>query len=180
MTDLLDKYLIDIPYDPLKKRPEDMLEEAYVSFEVAKLLKEHGFNCATYKVWYEMLPLSIGGVINVGKRGLENFYHNETTERPSSYFNFKTEKPNYISGDIYSAPTLQMAMAWLRAKYYITINISGHGVDTGRERTNIFAYSVDVLEMRTFTGFNWGKVENTYEEAAEAALKFTLETVIQP
>lgn len=74
-----------------------MITEDYVSFEVAKLLKEKGFdqNCATYYLDGQVWRHYHGEVIPKGKQ-------------------------------IYAAPTQAMAMKWLRKNYQIFIrpNIS--------------------------------------------------------
>ena len=71
-----------------------MITEDYVSFETAKLLKERGFNekCGPY---YGLDETLINGVIIEAK-------HN-------------------IDKNKFSAPTLQMAMKWLREKYNLHI-----------------------------------------------------------
>ena len=71
-----------------------MITEDYVSFEVAKLLKEKGFN--------EKTPAS----------------YNESGEFQEGFGRWNTT-PIY-----YSAPTFQMAMKWLRETHNIYIDIS--------------------------------------------------------
>lgn len=71
-----------------------MITEDYVSFEVAKLLKEKGFNCITY---FGYRP---NGAIFVG--------HWE----------------NWENGAAYPKTTLQMAKKWLRKVHHIYISIS--------------------------------------------------------
>ena len=67
-----------------------MLKEDYVSFEVAKLLKEKGFD-----------------------EPLKRFYNSEGKRGISSYYNWNLNDCDY------SCPTHQMARRWLREKYYI-------------------------------------------------------------
>ena len=75
-----------------------MIEETYCSFEVAKLLKEKGFDEKKKKKYDDTGYLSLN---NVG------------------YIN--SEKP---SEDFYAlAPTQQMAMKWLREVHYLWIDI---------------------------------------------------------
>ena len=84
-----------------------MLEENYVSFETAKLLKEKGFE---------------------GK--MHTFYTEEGTEMESSYVVPSNFFPIY-------RPTLQMAMKWLKAtvtvyrmnKYGAEIGFEGYDVE---------------------------------------------------
>lgn len=123
-----------------------MIKEAYVSFEIAKLLKEKGFNwdCITYyvdsepnKVEYSML-----------------FENNTTWEERC-----------------YSAPTYQMAMAWLREVHNLQIQI-----------TPIISRHKD-WTFGIYKEFNPLTIDlvcfPTYEEAVEAALKYSLENLIR-
>ena len=106
-----------------------MITEDYVSFEVAKLLKEKGFDeeCQKY------------------------------------YGDYK-----------YPCPTLQMAMKWLREVHGIDIPIDirfwtdDEGVDVKSWRYTV--YHTDEIE-------DFGQ-SDTYEEAAEAAVKYCLENLV--
>lgn len=71
-----------------------MIREAYVSFEVAKLLKERGFVESCY------------GSYSVRSKE----FHLDTTRPCNNGGNF-----------LYCAPTHQMAMAWLRTKHIIIV-----------------------------------------------------------
>ena len=79
-----------------------MITEDYVSFETAKLLKEKGFDCAC-EVWYSEYTSQFGGEKYTV---IEFDNHNRFNE------NYKF---------VCYAPTLQMAMKWLREKYNIHI-----------------------------------------------------------
>lgn len=73
-----------------------MIQEAYVSFEVAKLLKEKGFDESCYQKYDSDGELSFNHI---------------------GYIN--NEKP---CDDFYAlAPTHQMAMKWLRTKHIIIV-----------------------------------------------------------
>ena len=73
-----------------------MIEEAYVSFETAKLLKEKGFNVSCY-----------------GRYSVR-----------SKEFHLDTTKPCNNGGiSQYSAPTQQMAIRWLREVHKIFIEV---------------------------------------------------------
>ena len=74
-----------------------MVTEDYVSYEVAKLLKEKGFNETSN---------TIGTYNNKGE-----FY---------LYWHEKGYDHNRLS-TWYSAPTLQMAMKWLREKHILVL-----------------------------------------------------------
>ena len=99
-----------------------MNKEEYVDFDTAKLLKEKGFDWKTDFVWYEHLPPSIDWRNKANQQAMDYFYFNETIEHHSYYRNCD-KKPSYISGDIYSAPTQQMACRWLYEEkgFYIAI-----------------------------------------------------------
>ena len=123
-----------------------MIQEAYCSFEVAKLLKEKGFEILTDKVYD-----------NQGKLDYQNVVCWQENRLP------------YIS-----APTHQMALAWLREKgVYITI-VYG---DYPSLNKVVWTPQIDSLE-----GFDlpdsFYEEYNTYEEAVEAALKFAPENLI--
>jgi hypothetical protein len=85
-----------------------MITEDYVSFEVAKLLREKGFDCKTeHSVWYVIKQFSTG-----------------------CHWNACTYKVGDITREYNDdccipMPTHQMAMKWLREKHklYIGINI---------------------------------------------------------
>lgn len=114
------------------------ITEDYCSFEVAKLLKEKGFNEPCLKQYYNNGELS-----------------NVSIEA----------KYNTIDNQI-SAPTLQMAMKWLREVHGINLNI---------------------VFIRLFDKGYWNKghwtFDNTkyesYEQACEAAIKYCLENIIK-
>ena len=72
-----------------------MMQEDYVSFEVAKLLKEKGFN-----------------------EKVISYYDTEG----QGYF-ISPRKCNIGTGSVYAAPTQAMAMKWLREVYNINIDI---------------------------------------------------------
>lgn len=126
-----------------------MIKEDYVSFEVAKLLKEKGFDepCRTY---YQD----------------EKFVDDVCTK----YYQWNSKSP---FGHI-SAPTHQMAMKWLREVHNIFIEIS-----TSIDLNGKYHFSYTILDKeckyvrRGYTDFDWN-----YEEAAEAALKYSLEILI--
>ena len=140
-----------------------MIEEDYVSYNVAKLLKEKGFNERT-------------------------FYHYIIGQPTSLQHNIVYNK--YCNSDavnIYSAPTHQMAMRWLREvhKVHIVINRDNQYYEGktvipltqhDKERGHRPEYFATILDLRSKS-----KVQehcDTYEEAVEAALKYVLENLI--
>ena len=127
------------------------MEEDYVSFETAKLLKEKGFNWNTDKQ-YNLDK--IVGDYNITDR----------SRYPERYLD---------------APTIQMVMKWLREvhHYYIQVMLDswacgGHtGYYVVIQRTdNDFEMMLQDAVDEVFY--------QTYEEACEAAIKYCLESLI--
>ncbi len=127
-----------------------MIQEAYVSFEVAKLLKEKGFEGDCFKFYTP---------------------HNKLLWSYLHYHDFDIK-------DKIDVPTHQMAMAWLRTKHglHITIIFSkflygdypfywsiDRMIDDKREKTS--------TASRDYT-------YKSPEEAVEAALKYALENLV--
>lgn len=130
---------------------KDLIEEAYVSFEVAKLLKEKGFDEEILSFY---IPYEDGEV----------------------KFVVSPNKANYNAEQhwLISAPTHQMAMGWLREKgVYITI-VYG---DYPSLNKVFWTPQIDSLEGFDFPD-SFYKEYNKYEEAVEAALKYVLENLI--
>ena len=121
-----------------------MIKEDYVNFETAKLLKEKGFDekCrALYTFWFDEV------------------------EGPK-----EDEAENWnIEPKYFSAPTLQMAMKWLREVHKIFISIQQH-ID--------MSYVWYSYEDGASKGCDRESHNNTYEEACEAAIKYCLENLI--
>lgn len=155
-----------------------MITEDYVSFEVAKLLKEKGFKESTQLVWYEHLP-SPNAVYNseIGKPKRDYFYWEKDGERNSPWTN-NSPVPSYINGEVYSCPTHQMAMKWLRKVHNIFITIIPQEIKIG---VDAICYGIYRITEDVYTPLHNGKVDNlvdSYEEAVETALKYSLENLI--
>lgn len=88
-----------------------MVTEDYVSFEVAKLLKEKGFNEPFYFFY----------------RTDDRIIHHVVRAKPLVYDN------KAIDDEVISAPTLQMVMKWLREAHNIFISICRAIVANGYE-----------------------------------------------
>ena len=100
-----------------------MITEDYVSFETAKLLKEKGFDGKCYKVWAHYTsstpalwaaPAFVEGETTVDRESVES------EERIWNLIYRDSENKNHG----YLAPTIQMAMKWLREVHNITISIA--------------------------------------------------------
>ena len=123
------------------------ITEDYVSFETAKLLKEKGFDVygdgsfgSETKIWMEYSPF--GKIRDV------------SSSRPST------------KG--YPAPTLQMAMKWLRETHKLYINIWADPKDVESNDFDI------IFRAQVYNGYSkYGIYEfYTYEEAAEIVIKY--------
>ena len=131
-----------------------MITEDYVSFETAKLLKEKGFNELCHYVY-----MSNG----------ETFYMHTFSDYPFE------RNSNLTSA--YSAPTLQMAMKWLREVHDIYIMIdkdfaTENGWHYVVTRKQDWADNIDNgLTQQESNSY-------TYEFACEAAIKYCLENLI--
>ena len=131
------------------------IEEAYCSFEISKLLKEKGFDEICYRI-YNTQEKELWGT-----DGIE-FQNHQLDE------------------ETITAPTHQMALAWLREEHKIVIQI-GIKITGASYYYQIWDYSI--IHPNKFIG---GMIDlrecaedfNSYEDAVEAALKYSLENLI--
>ena len=127
-----------------------MITEDYCSYEVAKLLKEKGFDEKTLS-YYEDNVLCHG-----------------------DWFEWNRSPLGHIA-----APTHQMAMAWLREmhNYYIQVMLDSWACG-GHSGYYVVIQKIDSdFEMMLQDAVN-EVFYQTYEEAVEAALKYVLENLI--
>lgn len=130
-----------------------MSEEAYVSFETAKLLKEKGFNGHCHVVHINNHNSIIGKVIS----------NSELTT--THEYKFCKDQENCIT-----IPTQQMACRWLREEKNIDI-IPLH------ERLPRGCYWCRI-EYNLLTVHQQFPIYSTYENAVEAALQYVLNNLI--
>ena len=127
-----------------------MITEDYVSFELAKLLKEKGFdeNCRSY--WHS-----------------------------SNYFDFDHTKKFIGAKDVFLLrPTLQMAMKWLREVHKLSVRPRYDEVEDEKEHL-YYVWFFDILSMNPYkTLVEPVQGYSTYEEACEAAIKYCLKNLI--
>ena len=139
-----------------------MITEDYVSFEIAKLLVEKGFegDCSN-NGYYVIKKYGTGtpwnlAIYNVGD------------------VSFEYEKDKVIC-----RPTAQMALKWLRDVHSLFILIK-----TGRrsEETSghIFWFSIEDENMKELTDreHQYNYCADTYEQACEDAIKYCLENLV--
>ena len=128
-----------------------MIKEDYCSYEVAKILKEKGFNESCYTCY---------------------------VEKEISHYDYSSTNYELIDGVI-SCPTIQMTMKWLREIHNKHCDI-GYDIDLhwffqiiDLKETIEYDYpGTKYYHTENETGFN------SYEEAVEAALKYVLENLI--
>ena len=133
-----------------------MVKEAYVSFEVAKLLKDKEF----LKGVDLRITQNLSFYDNIGLTHNLNRWYDSLIQ----------DKINFVV-----APTHQMAMAWLREKYNLFIQVEFDPP----------TFSADIYKMDEVDEYGSAKHipptfanAKSYEEAVEAALKYSLENLI--
>ena len=140
-----------------------MIKEAYVSFETAKLLKEKGFD----------------------ERSFASYDLKSQLQEGYGYWN---KTPIW-----YAAPTHQMAMKWLREVRNIDIEVHA---DVGMLGVKVYTPFISRYKSSTEYPSKLRQYKNglyfeddrgvipgirhfeTYEDAVESALKYTLENLI--
>lgn len=164
-----------------------MITEDYVSFETAKLLKEKGFEGDTNCYYIEE---------SVDK----NLYYspikqNHNKRITNNEFNVYID----ITSSRISAPTLQMAMKWLRevhnilivvdyewecdtTPYYFKIYRLGENGKPEQVPVKGVSYYKDDNPTEHIIGYrDWKRSNNDYkkyEQACEAGIKYSLENLI--
>ena len=142
------------------------IQEDYVSFETAKLLKKKGFP-QEYDIYHALV---------YNEEDFEDEYEVQRMVLETRLVKAGTlsSYPVGVSEPKCYCPTLQMAIKWLREVHKIFIEISV-SIDLNGE----YHYSYSILNReckyvrKGYTDFNWN-----YEQACEVALKFCLEHLI--
>ena len=125
-----------------------MITEDYVSFETAKLLKEKGFK---------------GECLGV-------YFPNGRFDTFDTAFDYNLNDGN-LSHAI-NAPTLQMAIKWLRKTHKIFFNTNYYNLDIGNEWLQLRINRLNKIGCEvSFEGFD-------PEEQYEKAIKYCLENLI--
>ena len=131
-----------------------MVQEAYCSYEVAKLLKEKGFDEVCFKYALN------GKIYNNGDFVI---CHRDDVE--------------------VGIPTLQMAMKWLREVHDIIVVVEPHAYDYINSKISSYVFCLwcgdNYEELYSNQHSNvYGVYYNSYEEAVEAALLYCLTNLI--
>jgi hypothetical protein len=124
-----------------------MITEDFCSYEVAKLLKEKGFDIECNTAYYN------GSLIDYTLYGF------------------------CIDGEFIFVPTHQMAMKWLREVHKVLIVIDAYHADHWEGYIDTFEISI-YSHASTIIVPNEIAHHTDYEEAVEAALKYSLENLI--
>ena len=134
-----------------------MIKEEYVSFEVARLLNDKGFNEPTI------------GTYNIESK------NPILVERPIRAIHCEA---------IISAPTQAMAMMWLREVHNLHVDSSIY-IDTDGDIEHEYTYTYwDWLIFNSESGRRIAEPQigcgryDSYEQACEAAIKYCLENLI--
>ena len=156
-----------------------MITEDYVSFDTARLLKEKGFKEWCYKcygiaVCHKGVPLSFDEECELKDEGLED----EIEYVEGGYLYDLGCDNRKEDAKVYAAPTLWVAMKWLREKHNQNVTVKAHN-NVARLKTIYYA-EVQNLSVPAEKGFcvNGCTFKDTYEEACEDAIKYCLENLI--
>ena len=144
-----------------------MVEEAYVSFETAKLLKEKGFDIETeHKIWYVVKKYSTGVHWN------------------SCTYEVGSTTREYSKNHCIAMPTIQMAMDWLETEYQFLFVIN-HSIESGNLKFSWRIYQLQpdkchyVEELKGIGNYYVdGNNYNSRKECCESAIKYCLENLI--
>lgn len=130
-----------------------MINEDYVSFKIAKLLKEKGFDENTPVNYFVGDDKPRGCIVG------EMIYHKRLEE----------------DTHLIACPTLQMAMKWLREVHSLYIDIVTSFSQDGICYTFSCSNTMDLIQGTKGTSYH---EYQTYEEACEAGIKYVLEKLI--
>lgn len=153
-----------------------MVTEDYVSFEIAKLLKEKGFDGSCFYVWTktENAVPSLLATANFVEG--EMVTNRETLDAVAQYHMNIYGLNNRVEG--YLCPSIAMAMKWLRNIYNLHIIIKSvirtyGATEYYYEVNGTKDHSICVI-CDIFKDETW----DTYEQACESAIKYCLEKLI--
>ena len=143
------------------------IDEDYVSFEVAKLLRDKGFNEET-----EYVFSNNGELLRLNHFGIKDL----TNADCNDYHTWKLPIEGVDS--IISAPTLQIAMKWLRKAHNLVVNPVTTSVevrDYGEWEVDIYYRDSGIDATINACGHIYGE---TYEKACNAGISYCLEYLI--
>ena len=136
-----------------------IITEDYCSFEVAKLLKEKGFDGDTSSCYI-----------------LEDGTHHIMNDKVVQSEYYESQDSNE-HGHLIQAPTHQMAMKWLREVH--NLFIEPYAVKNYSKKKLEYTYSIQDLDFQgSDDGIECCKNWDTLEQACEIAIKYCLEKLI--
>lgn len=138
------------------------MKEAYCSYEISKLLKEKGFDEQCSSTYDTAVS---GGKPIFYKYDVLHFFPNGMKNSDDKY------------GMVISAPTHQMACAWLREVHKVLIVIDAYHTDHWEGYIDSFEISI-YSHASTIIVPNEIAHHTDYTEAVEAAIKYSLENLI--
>lgn len=141
-----------------------MITEDYVGFETAKLLKEKGFDVNTFTKYANKEGATEKWYDDYRERMVRFTWDCGTLITPPTEPHDKYE----VYGDTISAPTLQMAMKWLKEVHNIDISVT----PDRKAGYSVLIFKDKQLPFDTLDSYS------IYEQACEAAIKYCLENLI--
>lgn len=139
-----------------------MIKEAYVSFEVAKLLKEKGFEIDTSEDYWK-----------IGEDGTMYFM----CSIGAYTSDIKNKSAFYRPADSYPCPTQQMACEWLRQEHHLSVEV--YRTACGWIGCVVAIPSGTDLKFLEEDGDDLPSGQyTTHAKACEATIKYCLENLI--
>lgn len=130
-----------------------MIEESYVSFETAKLLKEAGFEANLKTTYVEE------------EKDEWAFWESGTKRSDYNYFD-----------DTIACPTQALAARWLREKHDTFVKMERVGNFDGKKFRFYWSYSLISVSTACLKSISGGRYDS-YEEALEAGLQEAIKMV---
>ena len=156
-----------------------MITEDYVSLGVAKLLKEKGFKewcpkCYGFDARHNGEPIDVDEEYELRDAGRENEIEYVDGGRMYDY-----GCGNFNPGSPYAAPSLYVAMKWLREVHHLHCNIGYDNVNWHWDIQTVRKPVTEETTPKTLPAITIiGLTYSTYEDACEAAIKECLENLI--
>ena len=149
-----------------------MIREDYVSFEIAILLKEKGFDEPCNRVYMHDGKCVCAPHFMEG----ESFVDNDDIDAVKRY----NDWIDYIQGEYaYLCPSISLAMKWLREVHNFNVNIEltihGYFCSFSHIVRDSLGHIIDIEDSEAWETAYY----DSYEEACEAAIKYCLENMIR-
>lgn len=148
------------------------VQESYCLFEVSKLLKEKGFDCLCnthYSYGSGDINKDLDKLVYIG-----GFVDDDGNNRP--YKNSELANWKLPYGE-FSRPTHTLAKDWIELNFGIWIEIFWDVVDSEENNVLNWNYAISKIGNMEFENII-GRDFTSYQEATEAALKYTLQNLI--